>query len=260
MGGHEVEVDTERTSLLYKRTLDWCQCDFCTNAHIARARHTPVEQVEKLHALGVDPWRPCLSEFGGNRSHDPSRHTRRLSCWFLYGRLIGESPTPKLRFDRWNWMWADTNRAVIQAWDSELERLDGDPDLIYVFASNVLPWLYGEVSGFRIEYAVPCSRCGSRFRETGYLKRRSLIPQWEGMPELNTVLLERKLRVYVEFCTSCGHMEHRVVPNTPPFRKRNRLLRDERKAARTRWQETFGSCGGMRDKNPAPNPPSPPPP
>jgi hypothetical protein len=172
------------------------------------------------------------------KPYDPPRHTRRLSCWFIYGKLVGELRlTSKIRFDRWNWMWADTSRTAIHAWNSSLEDLDQDPGLLYVFASNILPWFYGEVSGFRSEYAEKCPRCGSRYRVTGYLKRRSLIPLWEGVPQLSSVLLERKHRVYVEFCTSCGRMEYEIVPKTPPFRKPNTLLRDEQKALRARRHE-----------------------
>lgn len=222
--GQVIEIDADRTSSIYKRMLDWCQCDFCNNAHVTQRRYLPARQIETLRELGVDPWRPCLSEFGRNRSYDPPRYTRRLSCWFMFGTLVGGAAISKLRFDRWNWMWADTNKRCIQSFDSVLEDLEGDPDLIYVFASNALPWIYGEVASIREEFSKPCSRCGHYHRLTGYLKHGSLIPEWQGRPELSHVLRERKKRVFVEFCTHCGHMEDKVVSRTPPFRSRNEIV------------------------------------
>ncbi len=120
-------------------------------------------------------------------------------------------------------MWADTDRAATRAWNTVLDDLDlSDPELLYVFTSNALPWLYGEVTEFRPVRAEGCARCGCMHRQTGDLKRQSLIPLWEGLPHLRSALLERKYRVYVEFCGSCGLMEYEIVARTPPFRGPNR--------------------------------------
>jgi hypothetical protein len=234
----EIDVDEGRTSRLYERRLDGCLCDFCMNARIASRRHTPSEQVEALLALGVDPWRPCLSAFPGRRPYDPKRHTRRLACWFLYGKIVGNAPTSRVNFGGDSWIGADTSRTAIHAWDDALEDLDGDPDLVYVFTSNALPWLLGEVCEFRRERGAKCEVCGDRYRQTGYLKRRSLIPEWEGLPHLREVLLARKERVYVEFCSTCGHLEYKIVSRTPPFRQKSEVDRRIEKAARTQARGT----------------------
>ncbi|HLK16275.1 MAG TPA: hypothetical protein VKT78_15825 [Fimbriimonadaceae bacterium] len=76
------------------------------------------------------------------------------------------------------------------------------------------------------------------WRETGYLKRRSLIPEWRGVSEHTQVPRLRKSRVYVEFCSQCGRMEYRVVDDKPPFRRRNTLHRDALKAMRAQLAAT----------------------
>lgn len=72
------------------------------------------------------------------------------------------------------------------------------------------------------------------WRETGYLKRRSLIPEWKNLPHLAKVLGEREKRVFVSLCLRCGRMEHEVVEDMPPFRRKSTLYRDAVRAHRGR--------------------------
>lgn len=235
--GTRVEIDEERTGELYEggsSDLDWCQCDGCTNARMQRLHSAPAEQSRLLREMGLDPALPYLSRATWQRSPRSRRHTQRLCCWFAYGRIVDAECTEVLRFDRFNSMWVDSRRALL---DRRIEGMEWnrptDPGFIYVVTFNRLPRLYGEVCGFRSERAPnPCPECGFMWRETGYLKRRSLIPEWRGVPELLEVLRLREGRVYVEFCSRCGRMEYRIVDDRPPFRRRNTLHRDALKAAR----------------------------
>lgn len=219
IGGRILEVDRQRTKEIYYRMLNWDQLDFDNNARIVQRRHTPLDQVDLLRRLGVDPWRPCLRTWDTKRSFDLPDYTRVLSSWFLFGRFVGETPSEKVSFDRRNWLWADTNRDVMPyIFDGGVDDLEEEPDLIYILASNLFPWYYGEACELRLEKSQPCEICGQEFRHTGFLKRRSRIPEWQDLPELRAVLMGRKHRVYVEFCGTCGQMEHQIVPNKPPFR------------------------------------------
>lgn len=219
IGGRKLEVDRRRTADVYHRMLNWCQCDFCANARLVQRQYTPSDQVDLLRTLGVDPWQPCLRTPDTNRPSDLPDYTRVLSSWFLFGRLVGETRSEKVSFDRRNWLWADTNRdAMPWIYDGAVSDLEEEPDLIYIFASNLFPWYFGEACELRLEKSQPCEICGQEFRHTGFLKRRSRIPEWQCLPELRAVLMGRKHRVYVEFCCTCGQMEHQIVPKKPPFR------------------------------------------
>lgn len=218
-GDLEIEVDQTRTAEIYRRRIDWCQCDYCTNAKITQKRFTPAAQVEWLNSLGLDPWRPCLR---ANRNWDRPhrRHALDISCWYVYGRIVSRNPFPKIYLDQRNWIWADTNKRKIQVWSSELDDLEGDPDLLYLFAFNVRPWLHGEVCEFRQGFGPSCEKCGNDFWVTGYLKHQSMIPEWHQRPDLRRVLLERKQRVFVAYCFRCGHMKDRLVADKSPFRNK----------------------------------------
>lgn len=230
--GFGLEIDKARTAQLYAEghSMDWCQCEGCTNARVTRS-HFPEMQKKVLQEAGLDPMLPFHSAAIGGRPVQQG-HTRRVSCWFAYGRLIGADRTPSMRFDRYNWMWVDTNRRRLNTLIENLDYLQPGPDadLLYFVASNSIPWLYSEMGTVRTDYvANGCPVCGGRWRETAYLKPRSRIPGWKGLPDLEKVLRDRKERIYVEICSRCGHMDYSLVTKSPPFRHRNTLLRDEQK-------------------------------
>ena len=237
IGGTIVEVDEARTAEIYEQVHDWCQCDGHTNARMARAEATPPEQAATIAALGLDLRNPYYSSYA--RGPRPSRRfSRHNDCWVAYGRIVGAGATPRERHGRWGWIRADSDRGratkdVESLFWSELDK----PGLVYIVSSVVVPWLYGEVCGFRSDYVgAECPECGSTWRQTGYLKRRSLIPEWKGLPHLADVLREREKRVFVSFCSTCGRMEHEIVEDRPPFRTKSTLYRDEE-----RRRATYGS-------------------
>ncbi|MGV3617765.1 MAG: hypothetical protein ACO1SV_20765 [Fimbriimonas sp.] len=236
--GVTVEVDEARTAALYDESewpIDGCECDYCTNARMARREATPPEQAEVLRTLGLDPAKPYHSASLPSHSRRLKRYATRRSYWPVYGRILDAEKTPRRRFDHDNSLEVFSHR---QDFFEVVDKLDetavDEPDLICVVATNRLLVLYNEVCGFRQDYvAQRCPDCGSRWRQTGYLKRRSLIPAWKGLPHLDAVLRKRQARVYVEFCVRCGRMEHRIVEDRPPFRRKNTLYEDELKAMRT---------------------------
>lgn len=237
--GIDLEIDVAKTKALYTGHWDVCQCDFCTNSKLTAHRFVPVRQVELLEAWGANPWDPVLSAPGSRRSNFPLHFVRRISCWLIHGRIIGADRTPSLKLDRWNSVWAAASPDAVPAWNSRLEELDDSP-FFYLIASNALPWLQDEVGSFRREFAAPCSVCGSRWRETGYLKRNSLIPEWYGAPELREALRSSKKRVLIEFCRGCGRMEDRIVEDKPPFRRKSNQYRDYLRSFRgRRYHYTF---------------------
>ena len=237
IGGVIVEVDEVRTAELYDEYMDWCQCDGCINARMTRLDATPPKQAEILTSLGLNPRVPYFSSAANLRQRPPrgrQRYGRRNSCWIAYGKIVGAEATPTLPLDKAGWLRVDTERSAAARDVEGLEHVEADgPDLVYIVTSNVILWLYDEVAGFRSDYVKePCPACDFRWRETGYLKRDSLIPQWKGLPQLAQVLRRRKERVYVEFCSKCGRMECRIVGRKPPFRAKNTLYDDEQKAQR----------------------------
>lgn len=169
----------------------------------------------------MDPLLPVLSESSRKKPFDPPKQYRLVSCWLIYGRVLGAVRTPEIKFDQWNWLWADTTRPPVEDWDRRLKAMRFEDSELYVLASNSLPWLYGEVCEFRFERTSNCASCGDLWHITGFLKSRSMIPEWYGVPELNIALRERKGRVFVEICTECGRLEHTLVTAGPPFRTRN---------------------------------------
>jgi hypothetical protein len=233
-GGVVVEVDEKRTSSLYEDRYDGCQCDGCTNARVTRVDATPPRQVEIITALGLDYQNPYLSASERRPHHRRPGYSRRNSCWVAYGTIIGAESTPQVSFDRWNWIWTDSSRSRAGLAVENLVHMKLDSaGLIYIVASNSIPRLYLEVCGFRSERGVQaCPRCNSHWRETGYLKRTSRIPDWYGVPELRGVLRNGKQRVYVEFCSECGRMEHRLVDDKPPFRRKSLKGRDQQRIQR----------------------------
>ena len=230
-----MEVDEERTAPLYQPywpPLDWCQCDGCTNARMCRIDGSPTEQIQVLEALDMDPRIPYSTSSVRQFRPKSRHHTHRVSCWPAYGKIVGFESTPKRRFDRHNSMWVDSRLKMVKAAiESPMQPLPEGPDLIYIIASNRLLWLYGEVCGFRSDYVLrACPTCRGEWRETGYLKRHSFIPDWKHLPELKEVLRRGRQRVYVEFCSKCGRMDYQIVEAKPPFRTKSHLYRDKLRA------------------------------
>lgn len=144
-----MEVDEARTAEMYYSNHDWCQCNGCTNARMGRADATPPEQTAKLAALGLDLREPFYSSYA--RGPRPSRRfSRHNCCWAAYGRIVGAEETPRERHGRWGWIaaYASRERATEQVESLRWSELDGE-GLVYVVSSVVVPWLYGEVCGFR---------------------------------------------------------------------------------------------------------------
>jgi hypothetical protein len=233
IAGVIVEVDEERTADLQHHNADWCQCDGCTNARMERGRAMSDDQKRLLSDLGLNFREPFTSAYSQAKSKESPQHLRRNTCWLACGRIIGAKSTPIHRFDKHNWMWVESRREEAQEAVQVYPTFENikEEGLIYILASNSIPRLYGEVCGFRSDYVEEeCPDCGSRWRETGYLKPRSRIPDWRGVPELNQVLRDGRQRVYIELCSHCGRMEHRIVENRKPFRVKNTLYRDEMRA------------------------------
>jgi|GEM_PF-6735041 len=232
IGGLTVEIDEVRSEEL--ETLDgwprdWCQCDGCTSARMARLDGAPRDQTETLKALGLNPMSPTHSACALSHHRRSSRYGQRVCCWFAYGKVLGADHTPVIKFDKFNRMWVDSRRSVLNPTIENLEQIEPDePGMIYVVTSNRLLWLHGEVCLFRQDYSpIECPDCGNRWRETGYLKRNSLIPEWKRAFHLSGILRAGKKRVYVEFCSHCGRMDYAVVDRKRPFRRKNNLYRDE---------------------------------
>lgn len=244
LSGARIEVDLPRTRDLYDRIWWGCQCDYCTNIDLTQRRFSHPQQVEILRSFGVDPWNPIHSESHSCKPRQSPHHTRRIGNWIVYGRILGQDRTPELCFDKWNCIWADRTSPEVReglrlTWGLEFS----SSEVFHLFATSSLPNFYGEVCSFRRDYANQgCPDCRSRWRITGYLKRRSLIPTWYGLPDLRDVLKKREERVYVEFCAGCGRLEHRIVEDKPPFRIRNIAYHEElkmRKAARKAYHYYF---------------------
>ena len=233
--GIAIEIDKGRTAELYNRfPTDWCQCDGCSSARIARMDAMPTEQAELLSKAGLDPLYPYISSWAPHHyDKNNRRYGRRNDCWLAHGKVIGAERTPILSFAPHHRMWISSDMSekdkVIEAWGSDEPH---EEDLIYIFASNVIPLMHNEVCEFRSERVLRCSNCGSDWRLTGYLKRRSLIPEWKNLPELSKVLREGRKRVLVSFCHRCGQMEYSLVDRKRPFRQKDKSDREYKRLLR----------------------------
>jgi hypothetical protein len=224
--GMEFEVDRDRTTQFYEELiLDSCQCDFCENARITRRYFMSKEQIELLRCLGLSPLRPALSSHTQSSRKLPPEFTRRITCWVVFGKIIGDVPTSIISTGLMGQIWADTSPEACRAFDSQIDRYDLS-GAFYVFCTNVHPWLPGQLTAFRVDVREPCSECGRVHRRLGYLTRRSLIPQWYALPHLREVLHEGKQRVRIEFCTNCGHMDPVIVPRKRPFYTNEHLKKE----------------------------------
>lgn len=233
--GSVVEFDEGKSApLIYEASQrDWCQCDGCTNRRMTRTDFTPVAQREVLRGFGLDYTQPLHSAFARNQNRVRPHCVRTVSCWFLYGRISSGTATPRLNFDSENWMIIDPDRERLNRLIGNLNEVEPfGPGLIYLVTSNCIPRLFGEVCSFRSERGSRCSRCHSEWHKTGYLRHRSLIPSWFGLPDLKRTLLDRKARVLVKFCSHCGMVEHEIVPDKPPFRRKSPIARSERRLVR----------------------------
>lgn len=233
--GFDIEIDREQTDALYSRC-DWgCQCVTCTNYYMTRVNFTPFEQFEKIRSFGLNFLNPLHVVPWQHFPSDPKGSTRTRCCWHLVGKMPYDVPSLEMRFSKWNKLTLTRFRPR-KGWillDGEDQE---DQKLIYLTSSNLYQWLPGEMCSVRMEYTGErCSRCGDKNRLTGYLKRHSLIPGWFNLPELKQVLLAHRDRVFVQFCTRCGVMEHRIVENRPPFLRRNPIDRAHRKAWKATW-------------------------
>jgi hypothetical protein len=248
IGGVTVEIDQLKSVDLEDDggwPRDWCQCDGCTTARMARLDAAPQDQTKILRALGLNPLTPTHSAWTRQSHPRSSQYGQRICCWFGYGKILSADCTPRVRFDKFNEMWVDSRRPVLNSTVENLMQIKpDDPGMIYIVTSNRLLWLHGEVCSFRQDYsAAECPDCGSRWRESGYLKRTSLIPDWKGVPHLNEVLRAREKRVYVEFCAHCGRMDYEIVDRKRPFRRKNNLYRDEQRERRPRLQRLNWPAG-----------------
>jgi hypothetical protein len=229
--GATFEVNEKATEELYRCGIDWCQCEGCTTARIARKDSTPPFQAQFLASLGLDPHTPYMNSWvPGRRRKEVPGFGRRNLCWIACGKLA-VLRTDVLRVDRYNTMWLSSDvedlAKSVQGWSPDKKY---EKDLIYIFASNLVPLLYNEVASYRTDYVTDqCNACRSRWRETGYLKRHSRIPEWKQNEEMRVANRDRKKRVYVLFCSQCGEMEFRIVDRKKPFRVKNTLYEDERK-------------------------------
>ena len=240
-GGVSVQIDVERTVALYDPRLNpWrpfgCECDFCTNTQITSGRFIPPAQIDLIRECGIDPERPFYNGFSSEQPRVP-HWTRRLAYWRLYGEFDGAEPTPFLRLAPGHRLWIGKHWSSVRPpsrWNSNVDL--ADPQLLYLFASNALPWLYREVREFRSEYVGEgCPKCGMQWRETGYLHRQSKIPCWYNRPDLRRILIKREQRVWVEFCVRCGRLEAESVDRKRPFRRRNECHRSYIRATKNRW-------------------------
>lgn len=185
----------------------------------------PPELIDLVRQFAVDPWEQSLTDFKRLKLERPRGFVSVICYWEVYGRIAGETPSPRLDFEARHLIWVDSFQNEFLPFNRRRE--DVDPSEVFcLFVATAFPILKFQVCSFRSEIGNPCRECGSEWRETGYLKRRSLIPEWYGLPDLGKVLSEKKQRVYVEFCVECGRLEHRIVEDKPPFRttdKRNRV-------------------------------------
>jgi|GEM_PF-5636130 len=215
-GNFQLEVDHQKTAKIYKGMLFACICDFCANVKITQRRHVPKAQTDLLISLGVNPWKPCLTEFQGRKTFDRPGYGRKLSCWYLYGKIVSsEQTTEPLSFDKLNWVWADSRQTALSGYDSILDDIEGDPGLIYVFTSNEMPWYSDQVSGFKNTVNLDCQNCGRVNQIVGFLKRKSRIPAWIGEPSLEEFTQSRDSRLATSFCLKCGLNEFRIIPRRP---------------------------------------------
>ena len=230
--GITIEVDEARSAALVERAAsdDWCQCDGCTNIRMTRKDAIPETQKKILESVGLDFHYPARSAIAKRVSAEQPGMHRVISVWIAIGRSIDFEKTPVMSMDRFNWMWIESRRESLLEIDGFADMPSQPDGVIYIISSNSVPWLYGEVCSFRSDkVSNQCPDCRSFWRQTGYLTRKSRIPEWMNMAELKEALRDANHRVYVEFCAECGRMEYEVVENKPPFRSENQLLHLSRK-------------------------------
>jgi hypothetical protein len=212
--GDEIRLDENGTWDLYKSyNNDWCQCDNCTNARMTRRIATPPKQSEILAQMSLSPLIPYESSTAEKEGNEPEGWVRRVSIWFLYGELPGADVTTPIEVSPNNRMWIETrrDRVDLQLQNLTKDALD-DPGLIYVAASNCVPWLYTEVEGDFTAENSPCPECHLRYRMSAELKQDSRLPLWMGVALPFEIASEEGQNVCVLICEQCGHLEYDLAP------------------------------------------------
>lgn len=212
--GTRIQLDPQLTRSL---RLHSCQCDQCSFSDIGRAWFAPTDQNDRLKQLGANPTNPVLQW----PVYSPKRQSRSHWCihaiWVIRGRLIEAQSTPLLSLDRLSSMWITSYDQQKEAMSSELEDVkQKHNDILYVHAINRIPWIPLQLASHRVRMAEKCDQCGRSTRLTGYLKRKSLIPEWCGAQDALRALQDHSIRVYGEFC-SCGSVHFTEVPRKRPY-------------------------------------------
>ncbi len=216
-GNQTVIVNEAKTNELYDWLtsgfgLDICQCDGCSNARMTRVRFMPRDQYDLLNSLGLNPQIPVHCQWVRSYTKESRQFTRRMSKWYLYASFDRPEPAQKLMFENKGVAWIDDSESTDEIKHRTINWPNLDLEgLVVIRTSNSYPWLYGQVTSLKTSRFATCEECGSGFREIGFLKKNSLIPEWYGLPELRKVLLIGKSRVRVYLCSHCGHLDYEVT-------------------------------------------------
>jgi len=222
-------ADPQRTAEIYANDLfDWCQCDGCRAARIARHSDLSQEVRKFIRALGADPDKPIFSSGHGPDKHK-NHHAVFTLSFLVFGRPFGPDRPEIARIDDSTSIQIGSHPDDLEGWARDVEYYWNEGETLLVQVTLKLKYLLGEVCELRTLPERRCAYCGNHWLTCAFLKSRSLVPEWYGQPEFADRLKRKNHRVKATFCEGCGRCQLEFVPPKRPYFVPNRLQKKQRK-------------------------------